>query len=222
MKDEPKSKPASAFPLKTVAEELSFLRKTFRDLVGTGRRDAQLLLERFDAKNFFALPTAKKAPFRRNQFGFSLGGPVKTDKTHFFGTYEGLRENLGRTITSTTPDLNARDGRLCDANGANCAAAAIKPEVKPYLDLFPLPNGEALGGGLARFRWAFQQITNVDFFQVRLDHQQLARAEVQHRGEFTGGVRRASVSSSAVAQAGHGGNAILRTWRRSCAWRPFR
>lgn len=35
MKDEPKPKPASALPFKTVAEELTFLRKTFRDLVGT-------------------------------------------------------------------------------------------------------------------------------------------------------------------------------------------
>ena len=35
MKEEPKSKPASALPFKTVVEELSFLRKTFRDLVGT-------------------------------------------------------------------------------------------------------------------------------------------------------------------------------------------
>jgi len=35
VKDEPKSKPASALPFKTVAEELAFLRKTFRDLVGT-------------------------------------------------------------------------------------------------------------------------------------------------------------------------------------------
>ena len=35
VKDEPKSKPASALPFKTVTEELAFLRKTFRDLVGT-------------------------------------------------------------------------------------------------------------------------------------------------------------------------------------------
>ena len=33
MKDEPKTKPASALPYKTVSEELNFLRKTFRDLV---------------------------------------------------------------------------------------------------------------------------------------------------------------------------------------------
>jgi len=35
VKDEPKPKPASALPFKTVAEELTFLRKTFRDLVAT-------------------------------------------------------------------------------------------------------------------------------------------------------------------------------------------
>jgi hypothetical protein len=35
VKDEPKSKPASSLPFKTVSEELTFLRKTFRDLVGT-------------------------------------------------------------------------------------------------------------------------------------------------------------------------------------------
>jgi hypothetical protein len=35
VKDEPKPKPASALPFKTVAEELAFLRKTFRDLIGT-------------------------------------------------------------------------------------------------------------------------------------------------------------------------------------------
>jgi hypothetical protein len=35
VKDEPKPKPASALPLKTVAEELAFLRKTFRDLAST-------------------------------------------------------------------------------------------------------------------------------------------------------------------------------------------
>ena len=131
--------------------------------------------DNLDARNFFdrkESPDFKRLPeFKRNQFGFSLGGPIRRDKTHFFGAYEGLRENLGRTVTSTTPDLNARNGQLCDRNGANCSAATIRPEVKPYLDLFPLPNGEALGGGLARFRWAFQQLTDVDFLQLRLDHQ---------------------------------------------------
>ena len=35
MKDDPKPKPASALPFKTVTEELNFLRKTFRDLIST-------------------------------------------------------------------------------------------------------------------------------------------------------------------------------------------
>ena len=43
-----------------------------------------------------------------------LGGPLRSDKLFFFVGYEGLRENLGRTITSSVPDENARRGLLPD------------------------------------------------------------------------------------------------------------
>jgi hypothetical protein len=56
-----------------------------------------------DAQNF---GDATKLPFRRNQFGGTLGGPIKTDKMFFFANYEGLRQNrashkirLCRTLT---------------------------------------------------------------------------------------------------------------------------
>src|SRR2546423_916495 len=42
-----------------------------------------------DARNFF---DAAKPPFKRNQFGFSLGGPAIHNKLFFFGAYEGFRE----------------------------------------------------------------------------------------------------------------------------------
>src|SRR6266481_5268337 len=38
------------------------------------------------------------APYRRNQFGGALGGPIKKDKTFFFGTYETLRQGNGTNI----------------------------------------------------------------------------------------------------------------------------
>src|SRR5258708_839722 len=48
---------------------------------------------RLDAKNFF--DQGKIPEFQRNQFGGAFGGPIKKDKTFFYGVYEGLRENLG-------------------------------------------------------------------------------------------------------------------------------
>jgi hypothetical protein len=50
-----------------------------------------------DARNFF---DAKKPPFKRNQFGAALGGPIYKDRTFFFFSYEGLRQRQGLTLNS--------------------------------------------------------------------------------------------------------------------------
>ena len=59
-----------------------------------------------DAQNYFDV--GDKPAFTRNQFGGTVGGPLRQDKLFYFVGYEGLRENLGRTITSSVPDDNAR------------------------------------------------------------------------------------------------------------------
>jgi hypothetical protein len=81
-----------------------------------------------DARNFFELKSA--APFRRNQFGASVGGPVKENKSFFFN-YEGLRKHLDQTFQAFVPTLAAR--------------AQAVPSVKPIVDLYPAPTTD-LGG----------------------------------------------------------------------------
>src|ERR1700757_5325440 len=61
----------------------------------------------FDATNHFAKTTE---PLKQNQFGATIGGPIRRDKTFFFGFYEGFRNRQGETVPSTVPSLLQRQG----------------------------------------------------------------------------------------------------------------
>ena len=64
----------------------------------------------FDAKNFFDSQTAPIPPFRQNQFGGSLGGPVIKNRTFFFADYEGQRVRKSLTSTFSVPTDAMRTG----------------------------------------------------------------------------------------------------------------
>jgi hypothetical protein len=119
----------------------------------------------FDAKNFFDSPTAPIPPFRRNQFGVEVDGPIVRNRTFFLGSYEGLRQRLGVTSRSVVPDANARLGIF-----PNGSRVTVSPAVPPYLALVPLPNDRNFGDGTGEFLNAASQATNEDFYVGRVDH----------------------------------------------------
>jgi outer membrane receptor protein involved in Fe transport len=118
-----------------------------------------------DARNFFD-PKDKPIPaFKRNQFGGVLGGPLRRDKTFFFGAYEGLIERLGVTGVTAVPDDNARLGIL------SSGTVRLHPAIPRYLDiLFPRANGRPLTGGVSEYLFTRTQPTNEHFAQARIDH----------------------------------------------------
>jgi hypothetical protein len=125
--------------------------------------------EALDANNWFnsaATPQVSREKERQNDFGGTLGGPVRIpqlyngrDKTFFFFSYEGLKLWVPQgLLTSSVPDQTLRQQ----------APAALQP----VLNAFPLPNkGEdGLNDGLGIFQIGLSYPSSIDSTSVRVDH----------------------------------------------------
>jgi hypothetical protein len=123
----------------------------------------------FDARNYFD-PT-RIPNFQRNNFGGSLGGPIKKDKLFLFANYEGYRQNLGVTDVTYVPDTNARSGIVPGVTNP----ITISPTVAGLLNLWPKQNGPELltstGGqtGIAEAFSSPEQHIHEDFGTARFD-----------------------------------------------------
>jgi hypothetical protein len=125
----------------------------------------------FDARNFFATSVA---PFQRNEFGGTFGGPIKKDKTFFFVQYAGLRQRLGEPNVVVVPTAAERNGTVTITDPVtgkpDILQVPLNPVAAGVLSRYPMPNQPNGLFGPNTFNFEFKQPTNNDQFSARGDH----------------------------------------------------
>lgn len=116
----------------------------------------------FDARTYFDPPNIP--PFRRNQFGGSLGGPIQKGKTFFFVAYEGLRQALNTSTPVIVPSPNARLGIL------TTGTVTVNPAIATALTLFPTcPTLVSGNANQSVCTLVLPDVTSENFVDARVD-----------------------------------------------------
>jgi outer membrane receptor protein involved in Fe transport len=142
-----------------------------------------------DARNFFDSPLRPKPPFRLNQYGGTLGGPVRKNRTFLFGYYEGYKVRQAQTYVLTVPTADMRTGNL-NALGkpifdpftydpqtnqrqqfANntIPASRLNPVAQRLMSIqYPLPTSPGVAGN---YVWNPLRTSDSNSVGLRADHQ---------------------------------------------------
>ncbi|MDX2030268.1 MAG: carboxypeptidase regulatory-like domain-containing protein [Blastocatellia bacterium] len=135
--------------------------------------------EHLDARNTFATGLSGKPSFKRNQPGFTLGGPARKDRTFYFAAYEGLfrRESAVTSILSDRSILQPTTGQrdlISALAGSGAAALAAQGQALDALlttsATSPFPLHRTIYNLLASSSGSFPVEQNVSTASVRLDH----------------------------------------------------
>src|SRR5581483_291083 len=92
------------------------------------------------------------------------GGPIARDRTFFFADYQGQRQSIARTVTSTVPTLLERQGIFPDRT---IAASQMDPVAVSLLSHYPLPTTAASANNYTR---TANEIDDQDQWDARIDH----------------------------------------------------
>ena len=124
-----------------------------------------------DASDWFANSRGLSQPARRlNNFGGTIGGPIKKDRVFFFASYEGLRLQQPMNAITDVPSLAARQ--------------SAPVGMQPFLNAFPVSNGPTRPDGFAEFAASFSNPARHDVASFRLDDEFTKRLSFSLRYSF--------------------------------------
>ena len=135
-----------------------------------------------DARNFFDYATpvypGRIPPFRRNEFGFTNGGPVLLPhvydgrkRTFYFAQYQGFRQALGTSQVMPLPTANERLGLDTTAFPGDTLQVPVDPGIAAVLQRYPPPNDPLGPYGPETYATPSNVDTNADQFSIRIDRQ---------------------------------------------------
>ena len=114
--------------------------------------------DKLQATDFFTNKLGgTKNPLHRNQYGASIGGPIRKNKTFFFYSWEALQQSNPIPTTAVVPTVAQR-------------ASVTDPIAKNLLQYFPLPTDPTQAAGRTNFVGNFAQNSSDNTHLVRIDH----------------------------------------------------
>ncbi len=147
-----------------------------------------------DARNYFDYPSIAEPgripPFRRNEFGFTNGGPVVLPhiyngrgRTFYFGEYQGFRQMLGTTQVLAVPTAAERAGEdtvTYPDGSTDTLHVPVNPQIAGVLARYPVANNPTGAYGERTYAAPSDVDTNADQFSIRIDH------KLDEKGQFLG------------------------------------
>jgi len=131
------------------------------------------------AKNFFT--TGQPKPnYNRNEFGFTLGGPIRKNKTFFFASFEGSRQRTARTVSTNVATAAQRSGAMGATRvndplaggtqfpGNQIPTERLDPRSQKLLSFVPLPN---MTTGAYNYVINVPNILDTNRTSLKIDHQ---------------------------------------------------
>src|SRR3984893_1673998 len=151
-----------------------------------------------DARNYFDHPSiadpGRIPPFRRNEFGFTNGGPVVLpnvydgrDRTFYFVQYQGFRQVLGTTQVLAVPTAAERAGQdmVTYSDGStDTLHVPVNPAIAAVLARYPLPNNPTGAYGARTYAAPSNVNTDADQFSIRIDQKVGAKGQLFGRFNY--------------------------------------